>query len=156
MTSDIKNRMCPVHESEAHCQRPLPPALHPHPLGGLLMLAAAFLFAVLDGLSKLLGPPFRLEIAVTLRHLSVRKERFAPGGKVYLRASAPFHGKHCNEMGNTLDRNDNQGTGASLSLAHGRDHSSGPGIGATSERLFQTRPRFVSKRRNVLGLCLCP
>jgi hypothetical protein len=113
------------------------------------MPAAAYLFAVLDGLSKLLGPPFRLEIAVTLQHLSDRKERFALGRKVYLRAFAPFHGRHCNEMESTLDRNDNQGSGASLSLAHGRGHSSSPGIGATAERLFQTRTRFVSKRRNV-------
>ena len=29
-------------------------------MGALLMLAAAFLFAVLDGLIKLLGPPFRV------------------------------------------------------------------------------------------------
>jgi hypothetical protein len=29
-------------------------------VGALLMLASAFLFAVLDGLIKLLGPPFRI------------------------------------------------------------------------------------------------
>ena len=89
------------------------------------------------------------EIAVTFRNSSVRKERFAPGEKVYIRASAPFHDRHCNEMGSTLDRNDNQGTGVFLTLVHGRDHSSGPGIGATAEMLFQTRTRFVSKRRYV-------
>jgi hypothetical protein len=52
-------------------------------------------------------------------------------------------------MGSTLDRNDNQGTGVFLALVHGRDHSSGPGIGATAEMLFQTRTRFVSQGRYV-------
>jgi hypothetical protein len=89
------------------------------------------------------------QIVITFRNLSVRKERFAPGGKVYIQASAPFHDRHYNEMGSTLDRNDNQGTGAFWALVHGRDHSSGPGIGATDEMLFQTRTRFVSKRRYV-------
>ena len=91
----------------------------------------------------------RSEIAVTFRNSSVRKERFVPGGKVYILASAPFHDRHYNEMGSTLDRNDNQGTGAFLALVHGRDHSSGPGIGATAEMLFQTRTRLLSQRRYV-------
>ena len=69
-------------------------------------------------------------IAITFRNSSVRKERFAPGGKVYILASGLFHDRHCNEMGSTLDKNDNQGTGAFLALGHGRDHSNGPGIGA--------------------------
>jgi hypothetical protein len=86
---------------------------------------------------------------ITFRNSSVRKERFAPGGKVYIRASAPFHDRHCNEMGSTLDRNDNQGTDAFLALVHGRDHSSGPGIGANAEMLFQIRTRLLSQRRYV-------
>ena len=52
-------------------------------------------------------------------------------------------------MGSTLDRNDNQGTGAFLALVHGRDHSSDPGIGAKVEMLFQTWTRLLSKGRYV-------
>ena len=89
------------------------------------------------------------EIAITSRNSSVRIERFDPGGKVYIRVSVPFHDRHCNEMGSTLDRNDNQGTGAFWALVHGRDYSSGPCIGATAEMLFQTRTRFLSQRRYV-------
>ena len=88
-------------------------------------------------------------VAITFRNSSVRIERFDPGGKVYIRASVPFHDRHCNEMGSTLDRNDNQGTCAFLALVHGRDHSSGPGIAATAEMLFQTRTQLLSKRRYV-------
>ena len=75
-------------------------------------------------------------IVITFRHSSVRIKRFAPGGKVYIRVSVPFHGRHCNEMGSTLDKNDNQDTGAFLALVHGRDHSNGPGIVANVEMLF--------------------
>ena len=89
------------------------------------------------------------EIDFTLRNSSVRIEQFAPGGKAYIRASAPFRGRHCNEMGSTLDRNDSQGTGAFLALVHGRDYSSGPGIGANAEMSFRTRTRLLSKRRYV-------
>jgi len=110
----------------------------------------------LAGLACLQSAIYNLksEIAITFRNSSVRKERFAPGGKVYIRDSVPFHDRHCNEMGSTLDKNDNQDTGAFLALVHGRDHSSGPGIGATAEMLFQTRTRFVSKRRLLICLCL--
>ena len=88
-------------------------------------------------------------IAITFRNSSARKERFAPGGKVYIRASVPFHDRHYNEMESTLDRNDNQGTCAFLALVHGKDHSSGPGIAATAEMLFQARTQLLSERRYV-------
>jgi hypothetical protein len=89
------------------------------------------------------------EIAITFRNSSVRKERFAPGGKVCIQALVLFHDRHCSEMGSTLDRNGNQDIGAFWALVHGRDHSSGPGIGANVEMLFQNRTRLLSERRYV-------
>ena len=59
-------------------------------------------------------------------------------------------------MGSTLDRNDNQGIGAFWALVHGRDHSSGPGIGANVEMLFQTQTRLLSKGRYVDSSLLNP